>query len=93
MSAFKFTRFSFKIIRPGLKPRDQDIQIRSLRAETSPKSLRKNAGFRGAFDFKEGLPNSQGVLNNPAKMSLKRRPILKQVQDGPTLTMFCSETV
>ena len=37
-SAFKITRSGLKIIRPGFKPRDQGIQIRSLRAETSPKS-------------------------------------------------------
>ena len=34
----------------------------------------------GRFVFKEGLPNSQGVLNNSASLSLKRGPILKQVQ-------------
>ena len=67
-SAFKITRPGFELIRPGFM------------AEASPKPLNKNSGFREPFAFKEGLPSSQGVLNNSAKLSLKRGPILKRVQ-------------
>ena len=67
--AFKIPRSGFKIIRPGFKPRDQGIQIRSLRAETSPKSFKKNAGFWEPLDFKEGPPNNQDALNNSAKLT------------------------
>ena len=34
----------------------------------------------GRFDFKEDPANSQGVLNNSAKLTLKRRPLLNRVQ-------------
>ena len=34
----------------------------------------------GRFDFKADPSNSQGVLNNSAKLTLKRPPLIKQVQ-------------
>ena len=34
----------------------------------------------GRFDFKGDPANSQGVLNNLAKLILKGRPLLKRVQ-------------
>ena len=34
----------------------------------------------GRFDLKEDPANSQGVLNNFAKLTLKRRPLLNRVQ-------------
>ena len=34
----------------------------------------------GRFDFKQGLPNSQDVLNGTAKFTLWRRPLLNRVQ-------------
>ena len=33
----------------------------------------------GRFDFKGDSANSQGVLNNLAKLTLKGRPLLKRV--------------
>ena len=38
------------------------------------------AGFRVRFDFKADPSNSEGVLNNSAKLTLKRPPLIKQVQ-------------
>ena len=49
----------------------------SLKQAPNPQ---KNAGFQKPFDFKEGPANSQGVLNNSAKLTLKRRPLLNRAQ-------------
>ena len=62
-SAFKITRSGFKIIRPGFKPEPP--------GRNKPQILEKKSGFREPFVFKEGLPNSQGLLNNSAILSLK----------------------
>ena len=62
-SAFKITRSGFKIIRPGFQPEPP--------GRNKPQILQKDSGFRAPLVCKEGLPNSQGVLNNSAKLSSK----------------------
>ena len=61
-SAFKITRSGFKIIWPGFKPEPP--------GRNKPQTLKTNSGFRGRFVFIAGVPNSQHVLNNLAKLSL-----------------------
>ena len=60
-SAFKITRSGFKIIRPGFKPEPP--------GRNKPQIPKKLGRIREPFDFKEGPPNSQDVLNNSTKVT------------------------